>query len=311
MQVITAKLGTLKNYIYTVIFARYNNKWLYCRAKDRCVFETAGGRIEPGETPLEAARRELYEETGAVWFDIKPAFDYSTLRDGNHSNGQVFFAQIYELGAIPDFEMAEVRLCDALPDSLRFPDITPVLFAHLQGFDLIQICANNTEAEIWDVYDGNRRLTGRTHRRRDPLQKGDYHLVVLACLMNSSGEFLITKRAPSKSYAGMWEFQGGCAVTGDDSLAAAIRESKEEVGLDLKPENGEIVLSLKLEHTFFDVWLFMQDFDLDDIVLQPGETVDAKCVTMDEIRAMQQNGNFHGHDFTEDLFAKANELLKK
>ena len=129
MQVQTANLGQLDNYIYTVIFARYNNKWLFCRAKERSVYETAGGRIEPGETPLEAAKRELFEETGAVKFDITPAFDYCY-----SSHGQVFYAEIYELDAMPDFEMAEVGLFDALPDKLRFPEITPVLFAHLQGW---------------------------------------------------------------------------------------------------------------------------------------------------------------------------------
>ena len=165
MQVLTAELGALKDYVYTVIFARYKNQWLFCRAKEREVFETAGGRIEPGETPLEAAKRELFEETGAVEFDIEPAFDYATVRDGAASNGQVFFAQIYTLGDMPDFEMAEVGLFDALPDiansdengldraenrerfnafsatgktdlnrncyNLRFPEITPILFAHL------------------------------------------------------------------------------------------------------------------------------------------------------------------------------------
>ena len=320
MQVLTAKLGSLKDYVYTVIFARYNGQWLYCRAKERSVFETAGGKIEPGETPLEGARRELFEETGAVEFDIEPAFDYSA-----NSNGQVFFAQIYKLDDIPDFKMAEIGLFDGLPDNLRFPEITPVLFAHLLTLvgsnpdDKHMNCspispdvlhARQVGAEIWDIYDADRRLTGRIHRRRDPLPPGDYHLVVLACLMNSKGEFLITKRAPNKSYAGMWEFQGGCAVAGDDSLTAAVRESKEEVGLELKPENGELVLTLKLTHAIFDIWLFVQDFDIEDVVLQPCETVDAKYATMDEIRAMIRQGEFHCSNFIEDLFATASKRLK-
>ena len=142
MQVHTAELGTYKDYVYTVIFARYNNQWLFCRAKTRDVFETAGGKIEPGETPLEGARRELFEETGAVEFDIEPAFDYFA-----NSGGQVFFAQIYKLGDIPDSTMAEVGLFDALPDKLRFPEITPVLFAYLQG----ALHPRHVEAEIWDV----------------------------------------------------------------------------------------------------------------------------------------------------------------
>jgi len=306
MQVQTANLGQLKNYIYTVIFAKHKNKWLFCRAKERTVFETAGGHIEQGETPLAAAERELYEETGAVNIDISPAFDYSVTRDGNTTYGQVFYAEIYKLGHMPDFEMAEVGLFDALPEKLRFPEITPVLFTRL----LTWLHTQKTENELWDVYDAKRHFTGRTHRRGDPLQPSDYHLVVVTCIMNGKGEFLLTKRAPGKSWAGMWEFQGGCATAGDDSLTAAIREAKEETGLTLDPKNGKPVLTRKYARAFFDVWLFEHDFRLEDVVLQPGETVDAKIATMDEVRQMIQAGEFVRDDFIDELFAKANQRLK-
>jgi len=118
-----------------VIFARYQDKWLYCRAKERDTFETAGGRIERGETPLEAAKRELYEETGAVKFDIIPAFDYSVHTPENFSNGQVFLAHIHELGEIPEDtndKMVEVKLFDTIPDKMRFPQILPVLFEKIK-----------------------------------------------------------------------------------------------------------------------------------------------------------------------------------
>jgi len=124
----TAGLGALKGYRFVVVFARYQGRWLYCRAKKRDSFETAGGHIECGETPLDAARRELYEETGAVEFDIRPIFDYSVHRPTEYSNGQVFLADVRELGDMPGYEMAETRLFDGVPDVMRFPQILPVLF---------------------------------------------------------------------------------------------------------------------------------------------------------------------------------------
>jgi len=124
-------LGDLSDYRYTVIFARYRNKWLYCRAKDRDTFETAGGRVEKGETTLEAAKREFYEETGAIMFDIKPMFDYAVHRENGFANGQVFLAEVHELGDMPCFEMAEVKLFDTIPDKMRFSQILPVLFESL------------------------------------------------------------------------------------------------------------------------------------------------------------------------------------
>jgi 8-oxo-dGTP diphosphatase len=129
-------IGTLKAYRFAVVFARYRNKWLYCRAKERDTFETAGGNIDSDETPLEAAKRELYEETGAIKFDIEPAFDFTahTSKDNYswYANTQVFLAHIHELGEIPDFEMAEVKLFDAMPDKMRFPQILPVVYEKMQ-----------------------------------------------------------------------------------------------------------------------------------------------------------------------------------
>ncbi|MCL2420382.1 MAG: NUDIX domain-containing protein [Defluviitaleaceae bacterium] len=299
LEVRTAALGTFDAYKYTVIFAQYQNKWLYCRAKKRDTFETAGGHVEPGETILEAAKREFTEETGAVKFDITPMFDYSV-----NSAGQVFLAQVYELGDMPDFEMAEIRLFDTIPDKMRFPMILPVLFNYLQD----RLNCLTAEDEIWDVYDADRNLTGRTHRRADPLPAGDYHLVVDICLQNSKGELLLTQRAPNKGFPYMWENQGGSAVAGDDSLTTAIKEVKEEVGLDIAPENGQLLLSIKRDNCFHDVWLFRQDFDINHVVLQPGETIDAKVATLDQIREMVRNGEFYPIDFLEELFAIIEKL---
>gem|GEM_PF-98344 len=124
----TYPLNDLDYYRFVVIFARYQDKWLYCRAKERDTFETAGGHIEKGETPFEAAKRELFEETGAVKFDIRPAFDYSVHTPEEYSNGQVYLADVCELGEMPGFEMVEVKLFDKIPDKMRFPQILPVLF---------------------------------------------------------------------------------------------------------------------------------------------------------------------------------------
>ena len=184
--------------------------------------------------------------------------------------------------------MAETRLFEALPDKMRFPEIMPVLYKRMQ----IWLNLHSAEDEIWDVYDSARNLTGRTHRRIDPLPEGDYHLVVFVWLQSSKGEYLISKRAPNKGYPNMWENTGGSAVAGDDSLNAAVREIKEELGLDANPKNATLLKSSIREDSFFDVWLFKQDFDLKDVILQENETIDAMYATIDKIQSMIQNGEF-------------------
>jgi 8-oxo-dGTP diphosphatase len=60
-----------------VIVSNYNGRWVYCKHKERDTWEMPGGHIETGETPLEAAKRELYEETGAIEFNLEPICKYS------------------------------------------------------------------------------------------------------------------------------------------------------------------------------------------------------------------------------------------
>ena len=120
---------------FVVIFVRHNGRWIYVRAKDREVWETAGGHMETGETTLDAAKRELWEETGAVDYDIQPVFDYSVNNGGGHyAFGQVFLADVRKFDALPEeFEMAEIREFDAYPAQMRFPGILPVLYERMKG----------------------------------------------------------------------------------------------------------------------------------------------------------------------------------
>ncbi len=130
----TYPLGELDGYKYVVVISKYAGRILLSRHRERSTWETQGGHIEPGETPLEAARRELWEESGAVRFTIAPLCDYWAADESSEASGVVFTAEIAELGSLPESEMAETALFDALPQNLTYPGITPVLLrrAHLE-----------------------------------------------------------------------------------------------------------------------------------------------------------------------------------
>lgn len=127
------ELNYLKNYKYVVIIAKYNGKWVLCKHKKRDTWETAGGHIELGESPLEAAKRELFEETGAVSFDIKPIFDYWAGDETSGANGMVFYAEIVKLSKLPESEMEKIEYFETLPSNLTYKDITPKLFQYLEN----------------------------------------------------------------------------------------------------------------------------------------------------------------------------------
>ena len=122
-------LGSLENYKYVVVLSEYKGRILLSRHRERATWETQGGHIEPGETPLQAARRELFEESGAKKFDLIPICDYCVKRNEGAASGVVFAARIVRLAQLPESEIAEVCTFDALPDALTYPDITPYLFS--------------------------------------------------------------------------------------------------------------------------------------------------------------------------------------
>ena len=267
---------------YAVVAARYNGKWIFCRHKERSTWEIPGGHIEPGEAPLDAAKREPYEETGATDADIHVVGGYKL-----YDCGLLCFAEVKRLGSIPaDSEIAEIKLFDSIPGELTYG------ITHVRLHDWVQGWLNfqSGAGELWDIYDENRVLTGRKHRRGTYLAKGDYHLTVHVWMLNSEGKFLLTKRSPNKGFPNMWECTGGSALAGDDSLTAAVREVREETGLNLDPERGEVVLTKLGTDYIADIWLFRQDFDLTDVVLLEGETCDAMYVSIDELLKLREDG---------------------
>ena len=94
--------------------------------------------------------------------------------------------------------------------------------------------------EFWDIYDINKRPTGRTMKRNDwCLKDGEYHLTVLGVIARPDGTFLITRRVMTKAWApGWWEVSGGAAKAGEASYDAVLREVKEETGLDVSCAQG-------------------------------------------------------------------------
>jgi mutator protein MutT len=154
--------------------------------------------------------------------------------------------------------------------------------------------------EYWDIYNKNRELTGRTVVRGDKIFPGDFHLVVFAIIINSKGECLISKRTPNKTFPNMWEITGGAAISGDTSKEAVLREIKEELGIDMPEESGEVVAQFINESNlpyFGDVWRFEYDIAIEKIKCQPEEVSEAKWVSKETLLALIEAGEFINNPF--------------
>ena len=117
---------------YSVIGARYKDKWIFVRHHLRSTTEIPGGHIEKGESSHEAACRELMEETGAVLFSIECVATYSVTIDKTTGWGRLYFAEVTELGPVPDTsEIAEVIFGETFLVPNTHPEIQPKLFERI------------------------------------------------------------------------------------------------------------------------------------------------------------------------------------
>lgn len=142
--------------------------------------------------------------------------------------------------------------------------------------------------EFWDVYDAQRNLLGRKHKRGTPMRRGEYHLAVFVWVFNNEGKVLLTKRSPEKrSYPNLWALTGGAVLAGESSLAAVQRELFEETGIHARREEFTLVDTYLRKDCFCDIYFLKKDVPLSQMVMQPGETCDCRWVSRAEFEQMR------------------------
>ena len=164
--------------------------------------------------------------------------------------------------------------------------------------------------EFWDIYDKDKKPTGRTMKKNDWILKdGEYHLSVLGVIHRPDGRFLITQRVMTKAWApGWWEVSGGAAQAGEESVEAVRREVFEETGIDVTNADGGYVFTYKRENPgegdnyFVDVYKFIKDVKDEDVHVQTEEALGYRFVTKEEIEQIADRGEFLHYDSIKRVF---------
>ncbi|GEM_PF-96186 len=212
-------------------------------------------------------------------------------------NGKRAFREFLKLTSKTGNESEGEDASDNLKLSLKSPknNVSEEQRKELEKFCLALI-GNFESDELWDLYDKDRNLTGETIKRGSMIPDGLYHLVITVWLRDSKGRFLMSLRSDKKRWCpGMWEATGGAVDHGESSLEGAVREVREELGIELNPKEGKLIRSTRSEEMrdFYDVWLFDIDETFENITLQKSEVAEARFMTTDEIDNLWNEGKLH------------------
>lgn len=126
LEIKTYDLGYCDESEYTrvVCVSRYKDKFVFSYNKKREGWEIPGAHIEEGESWEEAAKREMYEETGATKIELEPICVYKI-----SSFALLCYCEILEMEELPkEFEMDKIMISNELPDNLTFPEAYKLYF---------------------------------------------------------------------------------------------------------------------------------------------------------------------------------------
>jgi isopentenyldiphosphate isomerase len=145
--------------------------------------------------------------------------------------------------------------------------------------------------EYWDLYDKDKNRLNKVRQRGEWLElpADEYFLAVNVWIINDKQEILLSQRHPDKTWPLQWECCSGAVIAGEDSYTSALREVNEEIGIDLKT-NGELIETVVLDDYIKDIYLFRENIDLSATTLESGSVIGIKWVTIEEFKAMEQNG---------------------
>ncbi|NLP16719.1 MAG: NUDIX domain-containing protein [Clostridiales bacterium] len=157
--------------------------------------------------------------------------------------------------------------------------------------------------ELWDIYDKFFVKTGRKHERGKPITGDDFHLIVHIYPINSKGQLLIQKRADTVSWKpGYWASTGGSAISGDDAWTTCQKELWEELGIRATPQNSYLAMMFRKYNSFCVIWLVRTDVSVEELTLQPAEVTEARWVTREEIKELEEKGQWIGYSYMDFLY---------
>ena len=175
--------------------------------------------------------------------------------------------------------------------------------------------------EYLDILDEQGNITGKTEERKIVHEQGLWHYHVGIWIMNKQGELLFQKRAITKKRnPNKWGRTGGHVDAGEAPVKGIIREIKEEIGIDLKEEQLELIEIEKevnidekiINRNFVYNYFALVDYPIEEYIIQKEELSEVKYMTIEEMeeRRKEKDYNYTFSSWDEENFKKHIKWLK-
>ena len=157
--------------------------------------------------------------------------------------------------------------------------------------------------ELIDVLDEDGNKTGIIETRKKVHQEGLYHRIVVIAIIDKNGNLLMQQRSiKKKTNPEKWDISvAGHVSSGQTSIQAAIREVKEEVGIDINENDLKFICTYKSGGKLFDNYVanHINDFyivekekiNLSEIKIQEDEVQDIKICDKRTIQDIINSNN--------------------
>ncbi len=161
--------------------------------------------------------------------------------------------------------------------------------------------------EYLDIYDKDRNLTGeKILRSKDMNIQGGYINIVIVFIQNSKGEFLIQKT--SKEKGSIFATTGGFVKSGSTNNKTIVEEIKEELGIDIDINDLTLIHTVYHKHAIQDAYYVIKDIDINKLKLQKEEVEYVKWMSIEEIEALIEKGEFRKGNIDSFRYIKENKL---
>ena len=148
--------------------------------------------------------------------------------------------------------------------------------------------------EMWQLYDFNENPIEVVDRNNPKVwDKGMFHMGADIWMINDDKKILVQKRSKYKKLEpNVWAMTGGSVIYGETPTQTIVREAKEELGIDLIPEELKQITEFKTQNVWVKTFIANHNYDIAQMKFCEDEVADAKWLTWNEIDDLVNDDNF-------------------